>query len=127
MSGVVPGRRRCPIILGRLRIAELADIDAHDALVVHRIVDVHEPVAVHHFGGLVRRPRMNGLRERLVHAGEQDHELGVPADEVVVRHAEHRALFVDRMDDRPAERKEDDARSLERELIVPARSILRCS
>ena len=41
-------------------------------------------------------------------------------DEILVRHPEHRALLVDRMDDRPAQGKERDARALQRELVVLA-------
>src|SRR6185437_12565838 len=60
------------------------------------------------------------LREGLVDAGDENHELGIFGRELVVRDAVERAGFVDRMYDGPAEREEGDARAFQPELVVAA-------
>src|SRR6185437_3694370 len=87
---------------------------------VDGIVDAHEPVPEGDLGRFVRRARVNRLREGLVDAGDENHELGIFGRELVVRDAVERAGFVDRMYDGPAEREEGDARAFQPELVVAA-------
>src|SRR5207247_8477811 len=64
------------------------------------------------------RARVDDLREGLGEAVEEDEELDVAAEEIVIRLAPQRTLLVDRMDDGPRRREEDDAVALELERDV---------
>src|SRR5205085_1058393 len=63
---------------------------------------------------------MNRLRKRLVHAAEQDQELGAAAAQVVIGQTKQWAALVYRMHDRPAQGEEGDALALKLQRIEAA-------
>src|SRR5579859_2095991 len=67
---------------------------------------------------------VDGLRERIVHAGQQDEELALVRQHVIGCRAMQRAARIDRVDESPSEWEERYAAALERQQVILAHASL---
>src|SRR5579872_3090867 len=108
-----------------LDVVELSDVDADRSIRIRRIEHRLEPRAPHDLVAAIRGSRVNGLRERLIEAVQQDEELRFAGTQVVgASKIFQRTVVVDRMDDRPRERKERDDIALQLQVDELARIVI---